>query len=159
MSSEATLSQTQNGETGMTLTSLLLELTDIAGVLSQQSRELQRTLKNLSSELQKEQKRSTRNIRADRPKRTVVQKPVQVNQAMNTFLTSQNVTAVDGGYTRQVMMKAISGYIHNQKLQLEENKKEWKPDATLVKLFNLDKTKVYTFMNINGLLSRVVLKA
>jgi chromatin remodeling complex protein RSC6 len=78
---------------------------------------------------------------------------------MATFLTSQNVQAVDGGYTRQTMMKAVSGYIHTHKLQLEENKKEWKPDATLVKLFTLDKTKVYTFMNINGLLSRVVVKA
>ncbi len=157
MSVETSSVQTA-GETGMTLHSLLQELTDVAGVLAQQSRELQKTLKNLGAELQKEQKRSSRNVRVAGPKRTVVQKPVQVNQDMTKFLTSQNIQPVDGGYTRQAMMKAISGYIHTHKLQLEENKKEWKPDATLVKLFSLDKTKLYTFMNINGLLSRVVIK-
>lgn len=150
--------QTHNGENGMTLNSILQELTDVAGVLAQQSRELLKTLKTLGTELQKEQRRSTKTTRASGVRRTVVQKPVQVNQAMSTFLSGQSVQPVDGGYTRQAMMKAISGYIHHHKLQLEDNKKEWKPDTTLIKLFSLDKTKTYSFMNINGLLSRVVVK-
>jgi len=155
----STETSTHNAETGMSLTTLLQELNDVAGVLAQQSRELQRTLKNLFTELQKEQKRSTKTTRSSAPKRTIVQKPVNVNPQMSKFLLDQSIQPTDGGYTRQTMMKAISAYIHTHKLQLEENKKEWKPDATLIKLFTLDKTKVYTFMNINGLLSRVIIKS
>ena len=48
-------------------------------------------------------------------------------------------------------MKAVSQYIKDKKLQLEDNRKSWKADKTLVKLFGLDVKKEYTFMNINGL--------
>ena len=77
---------------------------------------------------------------------------------MVKFLKGQKVEDQDGGYTRQTMMKAVSAYIKQEKLQLNENKKNWKPDTALLKLFSLDKKQTYTFMNINGLLSRVVQK-
>ena len=155
MSSETSQSSTLN-ETGMSLNTLMLELTEVANTLFQQSRDLQRNLKRLATELEKEQKRSQRNHKSG-VKRTIVHKPVKVNAAMSSFLSGQGVQATDGGYTRQTMMKAISSYIKSKKLQLEENKKEWKADATLVKLFGLEKNQVHTFMRINGLLSRVVL--
>ena len=44
----------------------------------------------------------------------------------------------------------------NLAVELAENKKNWKPDDTLTKLFSLDASKTYTFMNINGLLTRVI---
>jgi chromatin remodeling complex protein RSC6 len=156
MSTETAQSSTSN-ETGMSLNTLMLELTEVANTLFQQSRDLQRNLKRLAAELEKEQKRSQRSHKSG-VKRTIVHKPVKVNAAMSSFLSGQGVQATDGGYTRQTMMKAISSYIKSKKLQLEENKKEWKADATLVKLFGLEKNQVHTFMRINGLLSRVVVQ-
>ena len=78
---------------------------------------------------------------------------------MKKFLDKQGVTAEDGGYTRQSMMKAVSAYIKSKELQIAENRKSWKADKELVKLFGLDAKETYTFMNINGLLSRVVEKS
>lgn len=147
--------QSSTNETGVSLSSLLLELSDVANTLVHQTRDLQRNLKRLATELEKEQKRSSR-VHKSAVKRTIVHKPVKVNAAMSSFLSAQGVQATDGGYTRQTMMKAISSYIKAKKLQLEENKKEWKADATLVKLFGLEKNQVHTFMRINGLLTRVV---
>ena len=113
-------------------------------------------LKKLEKEVVKEQKRLSK---VQKPKRKVVQKPVQVNDAMSKFLIGRKVDAhVDTGYTRQVMMRAVSAYIKDKGIQLEENKKQWKPDKTLINLFSLDKKTLYTFMNINGLISRVVIK-
>jgi chromatin remodeling complex protein RSC6 len=157
MSSEtASTAQTaSSNETGVSLSSLLLELSDVANTLVHQTRELQRNLKRLATELEREQRRTSRAHKST-VKRTIVHKPVKVNAAMSSFLSAQGVQATDGGYTRQTMMKAISSYIKAKKLQLEENKKEWKADATLVKLFGLEKNKVHTFMRINGLLTRVV---
>jgi chromatin remodeling complex protein RSC6 len=135
--------------------SLLASLVNVAATQAQQTRELHKSLKRLAIEIEKEQKK----VHRVKPKRTVVQKPVNVQPAMATFLQGQKVDAVNGGYTRQVMMKAVSAYIKNQKLQSEENKKQWKPDTSLAKLFNLDKKQLYSFMNINGLLSKVIVKA
>ena len=56
-------------------------------------------------------------------------------------------------------MKAVSAYIKDKELQIAENRKSWKPDKALVKLFGLDVKETYTFMNINGLLSRIVEKS
>jgi chromatin remodeling complex protein RSC6 len=56
------------------------------------------------------------------------------------------------------MMRVVSKYIHDHGLQLEDNKKNWKADETLRKLLNLDSSLTYSFMNVNGLLSRVIQK-
>ncbi len=112
------------------------------------------TFKKLKKEMEKEQKK----LAKQRPKRVVKQKPQQVTKAMRTFMTKQAGGADSDAYTRQVMMKAVSAYIKAKNLQNPENKKQWKKDATLTKLFGLQKDW-YTFMQINGLLTRVVVKA
>lgn len=134
---------------------LLSSLVEMSGQQAQQTREMHRNLKRLVTEVEREQKKLAK---SSKPKRTVKQKPVNVSAAMVKFLKGQKVEDQDGGYTRQTMMKAVSAYIKEQKLQLNENKKHWKPDTALHKLFSLDKKQTYTFMNINGLLSRVVQK-
>ena len=116
-------------------------------------REMSRALKKLDKEVAREQKRASKPVKA---KRQVKQTPVAVNAAMTKFLEGQSVASEDGKWTRQVMMRAISAYIKTKDLQLEDDKKKWKPDATLTKLFSLEKGSLYTFMNINGLISRVV---
>ena len=125
----------------------------MSGTQATQTREMHRNLKRLVVEVERENKKLARN---KKPKRTVKQKPVQVTAPMAKWLSSSKVEAEEGGYTRQNMMKAVSAYIKTADLQIKENRKSWKPDATLIKLFNLDKKQTYTFMNINGLLSRVV---
>ncbi len=134
---------------------LIESLVNTVSTQAQQMRELQKTLKKLSVEIEKESKK----VHRVKPKRTVNQKPVQVSPAMATFLQGQKVDAAEnGGYTRRAMMKSVSAYIKQHKLQSETNKKEWHPDASLAKLFSLDKKQLYSFMNINGLLSKVVVK-
>jgi len=131
-------------------------LSEVAALVEQQSKsfkELQRQLKKLEKEVIREHKRHSR---IAKPKRKVVQRPISVTKSMQKFLKKLSVEEhAEGGWTRQVMMKAVSTYIKLKKLQLAENRKQWKPDATLVKLFSLDTTKLYTFMNINGLISRI----
>ena len=132
---------------------LLASLVEMAGNQAQATREMHRNLRRLVTEVEREHRKLQK---TSRPKRTVKQKPVSVTAAMGKWLSSQSVETQDGGYTRQSMMKAVSSYIKKADLQVAENRKAWKPDATLTKLFNLDKKQTYTFMNINGLLSRVV---
>jgi hypothetical protein len=131
-------------------------LSEVSALVEQQAKsfkELQRHLKKLEKEVIREHKRHSR---ISRPKRTVVQRPVTVKKSMQKFLKKLDVEPhADGGWTRQVMMKAVSTYIKNKDLQLAENRKQWKADHTLVKLFGLDTSKLYTFMNINGLITRV----
>ncbi len=145
--------QVNNVESSSNVQTLLNSLVEMAGAQAQATREMHRNLRRLVSEVEKEHKKLSK---TSRPKRTVKQKPVAVTAAMGKWLASQTVEAQDGGYTRQSMMRAVSAYIKKNDLQVAENRKAWKPDATLTKLFNLDKKQTYTFMNINGLLSRVV---
>ena len=149
--------QTQESETTneSTVQQMLTALVDMAAQQAQQTREMHRNLKKLATEVDREQRRLAK---SSKPRRTVKQKPVAVTSEMSTFLTKNGVETSSNGYTRQVMMKAVSQYIKDKKLQLEDNRKSWKADKTLVKLFGLDAKKEYTFMNINGLLSRVVPK-
>ena len=135
---------------------ILASLVELSGNQAQASREMHRNLKRLVTEVEREQKKLQK---TSRPKRTVKQKPVSVTAAMSKWLASQELQPQDGGFTRQSMMRAVSAYIKKADLQVAENRKAWKPDTTLIKLFALDKKQTYTFMNINGLLSRVVQQA
>jgi len=162
--------QTQTPETTITTTAadgavtdsstvkqMLDALLDISGKQATAAREMHRSLRKLSVEVDREHKKQ---LRSSKPRRTVRQRPVKVSKEMGTFLTKQGIEAEGDvkGYTRQTMMKAVSAYIKAKELQIEENRKSWKADKTLVKLFSLDAKETYTFMNINGLLSRVVVK-
>jgi len=157
--SETTTTTTPTSTTEVqtsTVSSTLASLVTLVDTQAKSFRDLHRQLKKLEKEVVKEQKRLSK---VQKPKRKVVQKPVQVNETMSKFLIGRKVDAhVNTGYTRQVMMRAVSAYIKDKGIQLEENKKQWKPDKTLINLFSLDKKTLYTFMNINGLISRVVIK-
>uniref|UniRef100_A0A6C0LX90 DM2 domain-containing protein n=1 Tax=viral metagenome TaxID=1070528 RepID=A0A6C0LX90_9ZZZZ len=111
------------------------------------------TVKKLQKEMEKEAKK----LAKQKPKRKVKQKPQKVTKAMRAFMVKNGGEDSDS-YTRQVMMKAVSVYIKEKKLQNEANKKQWAKDATLTKLFGL-KEEWYTFMQINGILSRIVVKS
>ena len=147
-------STSQSGAT--TLSATLAALGEQVDLQMRSFRDMSKALKRLEKEVAREHKRLSKTPKV---KRTVKQTPTAVNAAMSKFLTTQGVEGVDGKWTRQSMMKGISTYIKEKDLQLAEDKKKWKPDATLTKLFSLEKGSLYTFMNINGLISRVVVKA
>ena len=155
MSSQVQTQESESTTTESTVQQMLTALVDMAAQQAQQTREMHRNLKKLATEVDKEQKRLAK---SSKPRRTVKQKPVGVTKEMEKFLTGHGVEKNDSGYTRQVMMKAVSAYIKDKQLQLQDNRKSWKADKTLAKLFDLDPKSHYTFMNINGLLSRVVPK-
>ena len=134
-------------------------LSELLATVDQQQRafrDLHRQLKKLEKEVIKEHKRLSK---VQKPKRKVVQKPVKVLKSMQRFLKKMGEPEHEqGGWTRQVMMRAVAAYVKQQDLQIADNRKNWKGDATLSKLFSLEKGKLYSFMNINGLISRVVVK-
>lgn len=146
-----TVEQSEDSNVSQTLTNLLEQVE----LQVKSFRDIHKHLKRLEKEIAKEHKRLSK---TPKTKRTVTQKPIKVNANMQKFLTGLGTESPngDGSYTRQVMMRGVSQYIKEKKLQVEENKKQWKPDSHLCKLFDLDKKQHYTFMNINGLISRVV---
>ncbi len=122
-------------------------------------REMTRTLTQLSKQIEREQRRNNRS--RSHEKRVVKQKSVTVSKAMSEFMSKNapSVQSEEGRFTRRDMMSAVSTYIKTHKLQVETNKRQWTPDATLSKLLNLKKTDVKTFMDVNGLISSVVVAA
>jgi hypothetical protein len=149
--------QAVSQQTGQTLKQLLDQINELIVNQGVQFRKLQQQVKTLTAEVEREQRKNAKQRQANtRAKRTVVQKPVSVNDEMRGFMASQKVEAVDGGFTRQVMMRTISGYIKTHKLELEADRKRWRPDATLSKLLKLNDKETFTFLTINGLISRVI---
>jgi len=138
---------------------LLQSLLDDSAQLQTMYKSWNTTLKKLAKEMEKEQKK----LAKAKPKRHVKQKPQEVTKEMQKFMKQHGGDLPEGvthgsAYTRQVMMKSVSHYIKEKNLQNPENKKQWKKDTVLTPLFKLEKDW-YTFMQINGLLSRVVVKA
>lgn len=155
--SSTQLNENAEGENSSNDVKVLLQsLLDDSSQLQNMYKAWNVTLKKLAREMDKEQ----RKLSKTKPKRKVTQKPQEVNNNMQSFMKKNCASLPDdyqhnGSYTRQVMMKAVSGYIKDKNLQNQDNKKEWKADNQLKGLFNLDK-EWYTFMQINGLLSKVV---
>ena len=153
------MSQAANQQQATTNTSESEVQTLFQSIL-EESQSLQTSYKNWSQtvkKLQKEMEKEAKKLAKQKPKRQVKQKPQKVTKAMRTFMT-KNGGEDSESYTRQVMMKSVSAYIKTHNLQNKDNKKQWKRDATLTKLFGL-KEDWYTFMQINGILSRVVVKS
>ena len=140
--------------------SILNQLIDESAKMQANHKLWHNSLKQLSKEMDKE----VRKVIRSRPKRKVVQKPQKVTEKMQKFMKKYPPVLEDGlglehngMYTRQIMMKAVSGYIKSANIQNPENKKQWSKDKVLTPIFGL-KEDWYTFMQINGLLSRVVIK-
>jgi len=135
---------------------LLQSLLDDSNHLQTMYKTWNGTLRKLAKEMDREQRKLVKT----KPKRQVKQKPQEVTPAMQKFMKQYHKEEGEEikhgtAYTRQVMMKAVSRYIKEKNLQNPENKKQWKADPVLKPLFSLEQ-EWFTFMQINGLLSRVV---
>ena len=154
-SAQSVAAATSNTESSVLMTQLIEEAKHYHNI----QKTWLSTLKKLSKEMEREKKKLVK----QKPKRKVKQKPQQVTTGMQRFMKKHAPKELElehgDSYTRQIMMKSVSSYIKTKKLQNEANKKQWSgKDSTLKKLFSLD-SEWYTFMQINGLLSRVVIKA
>ena len=94
-------------------------------------------------------------------KKEIKQVPQKVTPEMQKFIEKHfaDEASKEGTYTRQHLMRLLSSYIKKQNIQNPENKKQWSgKEKTLKKLFKLDQ-EWYTFMQVNGILSSVIVKA
>lgn len=149
--------QTKNTETKQKTNDIQLLLDEIvseSSSLQNQYKLWHNNIKKLVKEMKKEQKKLSKM----KPKRIVKQKPQAVTKSMQKFMYKHCDSEKLDSYTRQLMMKQVSAYIKKHNLQNEENRKQWKGDSCLKKLFDLN-NEYYTFMQINGLISRVVIKS
>lgn len=83
-------------------------------------------------------------------KREVVQKQV-VNELAEFMILKDNTT------TRQDIIRSISKYVKDNKLQKTENKREFIIDAKLSKLLGLKPNTNLTFLGINKHISHLIL--
>lgn len=134
--------------------SLLDDIVSESSNLQSQYKLWHTNVKKLVKEMKKEQKKLSKM----KPKRVVKQKPQAVSKSMQKFMYKHCDSEKSDSYTRQLMMKQVSAYIKKHNLQNADNRKQWKADSCLKKLFDLN-NDYYTFMQINGLISRVVIKS
>lgn len=182
MSTQSTQSTTIATESSATETVPVTEtltLKDRSDALVKLYAEMQEVVKRIKAEhnklqhaIAREEKRAGRGKKqADgAPRKQAVKKPVIVSAEMVKFMKA-NYTPKEGeqtfaeGYTRDAMMRALSSYVKANSLQCKDvdGKKEgrtklWLPNPLLVKLLGLEKGREYRFIDINGLVSRVVIK-
>lgn len=120
-------------------------------------RQLISNLRKLGKEIEKDQKKL---IKHNKVKRSIKQNPQKVLDSMQDFIKKNFPDQVndESMYTRRHLMKLLSEYIKSKNIQNQENKKQWSgKEKALKKLFKLD-LEWYTFMSINGLLTRVIQK-
>jgi len=149
----ATTTQTSTLAPGQAVQEAFQALLTAHSEVLQGQKDLHRSLTTLSRQVNREYSRLSR----QRTKRVVVQTPVAVSKQMVKFM---NTLGVEGKtFTRRVMMKAVSGYVKANDLQLADNRKCWTADAKLARVFKkhpVVKGDTYSFLNINGFLSSVV---
>ncbi len=109
----------------------LSDITSRTKALSDSFKTLQRTLKQASK-----QARTTQNKN---------QEPMSLSKDLEKFLSVEHGTKL----TKAEVMRSVSSYIKTKGLQLEENKRKFKPDNKMSKLFSMNKNTEFTFVEIN----------
>ncbi len=109
----------------------LSDITTRTKSLADSFKTLQRTLKQASK-----QARTTQNKN---------QEPMNLSKDLEKFLTVEHGTKL----TKAEVMRSVSSYIKTKGLQLEENKRKFKPDTKMSKLFAMNKNTEFTFVEIN----------
>lgn len=134
---------------------ILSQLIEDNGKLSMIHKENANLLKKLQKEIEKDRKKLMKNTKE---KRVINQIPKNVIPEMQKFIAKEfpESKTEDNRYTRQFLMKLLSQYIKSKDIQNSENKKQWSgKEKTLKSIFKLE-DEWYSFMQINGLLSRVI---
>ena len=78
-------------------------------------------------------------------KKKKVQVPLNLSQELETFLGVEKGTQL----TKAAVMKSVSDYIKTNDLQLKENRRKFKPNKPLNKMFGMNVKDSLTFVEIN----------
>ena len=105
---------------------------------------LQRDINTSFKGLQKQFKTATRGKKLRNVEKKVGPK-LNLSKDLAKFLT----VSVSTQMTKQEVMKAVSPYIKANKLQVEENKRKFKPDTKMSKIFGMKKSDQFSFVEIN----------
>jgi len=92
--------------------------------------------------LQRTLKTAPKQVRTNQTKN---QEPMMLSKELEKFLTVEHGTQL----TKAQVMKSVSEYIKVNNLQLEANKRKFKPDTKLTKVFQMKKGTEFTFVEIN----------
>lgn len=147
-----TASKVAAGTTGTTTETVELDAveTSLAAMktkiveLKQDVDEYSKMLKELEKAYQVTKRKYKKKVRNEKK-----EKLVKVSKELGKFMK----LGTEGLTTRTQAMKYISNYVHDKKLQIEENKRNFRTDKDLAKLFNLKQDHELTFLQINHQLS------
>ena len=143
----------------VTSDSILQSISDNTKKMEDLVKENKKLQVELVKALKKERKSLSKSGKTQ--KKEIKQVPQKVTSEMQKFIEKNfsDEANKEGMYTRQQLMRLLSSYIKKQNIQNPENKKQWSgKEKTLKKLFKLDQ-EWYTFMQVNGILSSVIVKA
>ena len=143
----------------VTSDSILQSISDNTKKMEDLVKENKKLQAELVKALKKERKSLSKSGKTQ--KKEIKQVPQKVTSEMQKFIEKNfsDEANKEGMYTRQQLMRLLSSYIKKQNIQNPENKKQWSgKEKTLKKLFKLDQ-EWYTFMQVNGILSSVIVKA
>ena len=112
--------------------------------LKQNVDEYSKSLKELEKSYQVQKRKYKKKVRNEKK-----EKLVKVSKDLVKFMK----LGLEGVTTRTQAMKYISNYVHDKNLQIQENKRNFRADKDLAKLFNLKLDHELTFLQINHQLS------
>ena len=138
---------TNNTNNTNSLDTLYKDLYEQVGDMGKQSRVLGDNLKQLYREFKIVDKQS-------RQKKKRPQVPLKLSKELETFLSVEHGQMM----TKAAVMKHISSYIKEKKLQVEENRRQFIPNKALSKIFSIKKPKNMTFVEINKHVSHHLFK-
>ena len=103
--------------------------------------------KSIYKEYRRERTKLSRNRR--KKNNTKIHLPMSVSAQLRKFLSLGS----DELISKKDVMGRISAYVKTKNLQLAENKRQFKPNTALRRLFGLKKSKPMTFVEINKYIS------
>ncbi len=121
-------------------------LYDELSSMSKKTREIQDSVKTLQKVCKQAEKQSKKK-KKNQTKNTL-------SDDLEKFLSVEHGTQL----TKAEVMKGISKYIKEKNLQLAENKRQFKPDKKLHKVFGMDTKQPLTFVEIGGHISNHLTK-
>lgn len=116
---------------------------------------ISKTTKSLGDELKNIQKTLKQSDKQSKQKKKTPQVKLNLSSELTKFLSVDN----DIKLTKADVMKQISAYIKTKDLQIQEDKRRFKPNKELSKIFGLKATKSsplpnLTFVEINKYVSQ-----
>ena len=106
--------------------------------ITSRTKELQESVRILQKACKQEEKQA-------RSKKKKVQAKLSLSKDLEKFLSVAHGTKL----TKAEVMKGVSTYIKENNLQLESNKRKFKPNSKLQKVFGMSTKTDLTFVEIN----------